>query len=215
LPQFGSPFGAGYTPPIVAQLVPVPQPGYLPVLCVLSIVLGVIAALSGAITMLAPEYHGRYDPHRFNRATESLEDIENRAYIAERRYLFFFKPLNGLQGVVGIVMIVGAAFALQRRRPGDMLLRVCFAATLVVGLLHLLPFILQTIELQSVAADMQAKSRQSTGPEAVLAYQFGLKLAARSTLGLMFGIAWLLLKLGLFGHGFVYLGQPQVRAALR
>jgi hypothetical protein len=207
--------------PLAATPAPSSKPGYLTFLCVLSLILGCLGAGRGgcvAVTSLV----GGGPPARNNNVAQmppalraSFEKMEAEGHEIDARYSAINKLMILLQAAIGLVMIVGAVMVLQFKRPGDWVLRGAFAATLLVGLVSMAPFVSQMLEMQPLLAEVSENSKNLSGADAT-----GASLAIGVMRGVMYGgicmgAVWLALKAAVFGHGIYYLGKPNVQACLR
>jgi hypothetical protein len=123
--------------------------------------------------------------------------------------------LFGAQGLIGLIMAIGAALVLFMKRPGDLLLRGTYVATLVVGFIQIPPFALHMLEYTKLSSQITSQVSSTPPAEAAGLNQLAAILMATAIFGIVFAIAWLILKVALLGHGFRYLGKPEVQACLR
>lgn len=201
----GNPFGR--------QLAP-QRPGYLIFLCVFSLLLGCTGVLRGGCAVLARPQFG-YRPQLPVRQVNSVELAAARARAIDGSYNPTNRLLFGTQAVIGLVMAIGAALVLLSRRPGDLLLRGTYVATLVVGAIQILPFALHMLQYTTLSSEIARQASSAPPAEVAGMNQLAMMLRGTAIFGIVFAIAWLILKVALLGHGFRYLGKPDVQACLR
>lgn len=199
-----------------------PKPGYLSALCIISLILGCLGALRGGCVAISSatggppfqrQNQGQNMPPELKAAMEKFE-AEGKAIDA--RYSGINKAMIVVQALVGIAMAIGAGMVLASKRPGDWILRGAFSASLLASLVHMIPFTMQMLEMGPLINDVSAEVKQAGGGGADAAVVQGVMIGMSIAMygGICFGTLWLLIKLGLFGHGIYYLGKPNVQASL-
>lgn len=196
------------------------KPGYLTFLCIVSLVLGCLGAARGGCAAVSVAGGGPPFPQR-NRAEgmppalqESFKKLEAEGQAIDARYSPINKAMIFLQAIIGLVMVAGAVMVLQSKRPGDWLLRGAYAATLLVGLVSMVPFVAQMLEMQPLLSEMSENTKQLTGPDAAAGQVIVAAMTGVMYGGICMGAVWLMIKLGILGHGIYYLGTPQVQESL-
>jgi len=194
-------------------------PGYLTFLCVVSIVLGCLGALRGGCVTVSALTGGR-EPFQRDRTENMPEDMkeafrkmETQGKAIDAKYGWFNKSMIVLQGLIGAAMVAGGVQTMQSQGIGVTVLRIAFVATLLVSLIHTIGFVPHMLEMQPMFAEFDAAAAESSDPGIAQLMSGGLKMVMYG--GLCGGIAWFVFKLALFGHGFFYLGKPEVQAHLQ
>ena len=201
----GNPFG----PRLVPRL-----PGYLVFLCVFSLLLGCLGMLRGGCAVLsrpAVGFHPRMQP----RQVDSAEVAMARARAIDSKYHAANRTLFGAQAVIGLIMVIGAALVLQSQRPGDILLRGAYGATLLTGAVQMLPFLFQMLEHLMLSRQLAAQTSRVAPQEIAGINQVAAITMLTAVVGTLVAIAWLIFKVALLGHGFKYLGRPEVQVCLK
>jgi hypothetical protein len=198
-----------------------PKPGYLSALCIISLVLGCLGALRGGCVAVSSatggppfqrQNQGQQMPPELRAAMEKFE-AEGKAIDA--RYSPINKAMIVLQALIGVAMAIGAVMVLQSKRPGDWVLRGAFAATLLASVVHMVPFTMQMLEMGPLMNKVSEEIKQGGGgQDAAMAQGVIIGISAMMYGGICVAAFWLLIKLGLFGHGIYYLGKPNVQASL-
>jgi hypothetical protein len=214
-----------YSPPnpLYGQTVGKPvssaKPAYLQVLCVISLVLGSLGALrGGCVAVTVATGGGKQQPNQVQNIPpalqESMQKFQAEADAIDTRYGPLNKAFIFLQAAIGVAMAVGAAMVMQAKRPGDWVLRGAYVATLVVGAVSMVPFVFQMLEMQPLLTEITEKTKGLGGQDAAVANILIAAMTGAMYGGICMGGAWLVVKLGLFGHGIFYLGKPSVQEYL-
>jgi hypothetical protein len=215
-----------YSPPnpMYGALQPKPtrsRPGYLSFLCVVSVILGCLGALRGGCTAVSAAGGGNPFRQQRDRAAEmppalqeTFRKFEAEGNAIDARYSLFNKSTIIVQAILGLVMVGGALLVLQAKRPGDWVLRGAFAATLLVSLASMVPFVFQMLEMRPLLDELSQKGQQLGGEDAMAANVMIGVMSGIMYGGICVGSLWLALKLALFGHGIYYLGTPAVQETL-
>lgn len=216
-----------YSPPHPMHGAVAPQPsrgrpGYLSFLCIASLVLGCLGALRGGCA--AASVAGGGNPFRQQRdraaemppaLQESFRKFEAEGKAIDARYNVFNKSTIFVQAAIGLVMAGGALMVLQSKRPGDWVLRGAFAATLLVSLASMGPFVYQMLEMRPLLEEVSQKTQQLSGQDAAVGSMLIMMMSGAMYGGICMASLWLALKLALFGHGIYYVGTPAVQGTLR
>jgi len=196
------------------------KPAYLHVLCIISLILGCLGAMRGGCVAVSaatggPPFQRQNQAQNMSAELKAaMEKFEAEGKAIDARYGPINKAMIILQALVGIAMAIGAGMVLQAKRPGDWVLRGAFAATLFASLAHMIPFTMQMLEMGPLINDMSAQIKGAGGADGAAAQVVVAAMTAGMYGGICIGTGWLLVKLGLFGHGIFYLGKPEVQAIL-
>jgi hypothetical protein len=198
------------------------RPGYLSFLCIVSLILGCLGALRGGCAAVSLGSGGGPPFPQRDRAAEmppalqqTFRKFEAESKDIDARYGAINKAMIFLQAVIGLVMAAGAVMVLPSKRPGDWLLRGAYAATLVVGLVSMAPFVFQMLEMRPLLDEMSQQAQGLGGQDAAAANVLVMAMTGVMYGGICMGSLWLALKFALFGHGIYYLGTPRVQETLR
>jgi hypothetical protein len=155
------------------------------------------------------------------RLSEAQRRMMERAYAIQRRWAPFQWAVNPVAAVVAIVLILGGAWCLRGNPAGRRVLAYVCAAAILFSIVRDVGDIMLQLESSQSMSDSMAEftrelgasvSEAPNGPSSRQLEQLMTGVTGVATAASVgFGAMWLLLKLGFFVTGLVYLTRGATR----
>ncbi|MBK9259820.1 MAG: hypothetical protein IPM54_08280 [Polyangiaceae bacterium] len=199
-------------------------PRKLKMLSIVTIALGaldLLAALTGAASLRAgPEKMMGDTPAQTAALAEVQQEMKKALVALTENWATYNRFLVTISLMVSAALLVGGIMSLKLRKQGRDILATTFIAAIPLKVLNAIASVsigMATIQIlrefspKIVRAALPAGRTMPPGVEGL-----STGLAETSMLfGLAVGVGWLLLQIGFYIAGAIYLRKPEVRAAFR
>ncbi|MBN1591041.1 MAG: hypothetical protein JW888_16125 [Pirellulales bacterium] len=201
--------------------------GWLQVVCIFAIILGVLGVLMGLFGLaslaagpaiqksLTPELPFEDSPE-FEVQMEMQQKMQQRMQEVANRWMFITGPLLIAEFIVSLCLIIGAVKSLRLRPGGRTLLVFAFWAAILVELIQLVPTIAVQHETAGITAEFMSKMMEASTPDGGQMppnFKDAAPLMGKMmfVMGVVFAVGLTLVQTAFYLFGAIYLRRPRVR----
>lgn len=196
------------------------RPGALTALAIISIVLGALITLNGfwqVATLAFQEPLQNMNlmfmeqPGVPEETIERQREMMEASFAVQREWRPFNWAMSPVSFLFGIVLIIGGSLCVRVNPAGRKLLAAACGFGIIFGIVREVGAVMMQLQISQVVQDHMTAMVDQSGDEQAEAIMSGM-MGATMAITVAFGGGWLLVKLGIYIWGLVYLSLRGTRA---
>lgn len=196
------------------------RPGVLTALAIISIVLGALITLNGFWQVVSLAFQEPLQnmnlmfmeqPGVPEETVQRQREMMEASFAVQREWKPFNWAMSPVSFLFGIVLIIGGALCVRVNPAGRRLLATACAFGIIFGIVREVGGVMMQLQMSQVVQDHMVAMMDQAGDEQAESIMSGM-MGATMALTVAFSGGWLLVKLGIYVWGLVYLTRSGTRS---